>query len=238
MAEIAFFSQGSGNHSELKNLSDLELVRLIGENPRNNHAFKEFIARFEELIQLYIFRTCQELNYKSGLSKIEDLTQDIYEQLLDNNCVKLKQITKNVRGYLIEMASNTARNHRRKSFTLKRRPPGGIEPLDPDPPGWTIPERRKRNLIETIAGPDVSAIKDLMDEVKLCLDHILQHTRKKERDRLIMTCYLFQDLDPGEIAALHRFDLTVKRLENLISAIMQALRQCLQRKGFGKRSSP
>jgi DNA-directed RNA polymerase specialized sigma24 family protein len=238
VAEIASGSQGSENHSDLKNLSDLELVRLIGENPRNNHAFLEFIARFEELIQLYIFRTCQELNYKAGLSKIEDLTQDVYEQLLDNHCFKLKQITKNVRGFLIEMTSNTVRNDRRKFFTLKRRPPGGIAPLDPELPQWTIPERRKPNLIETLAGPDDSTVRELMDEIKFCLDHILQHTRKKERDRLIMMCYLFQDLDPAEIAALHRFDLTVKRLENLISAIMQALRQCLQRKGFGKHSSP
>jgi hypothetical protein len=53
-----------------------------------------------------------------------------------------------------------------------------------------------------------------------------------------MVCYLFQDLDPEDIATLHRFNLTVKRLENLISALMQALRQCLQRKGIGLRSSP
>ena len=236
--EMILVSQESINPSDLESLSDLELVHLISDNPRNNYAFREFIARFEEQIQLYIFRTCQELNYKSGLSKIEDLTQDIYEQLLDNNCVKLKQIRKNVRGYLIEMASNTTRNHRRKFFTLKRRPPGGVESLDPDPSEWIIPERRKRNLIDTIAGPEDYAIKDLIDEVNFCLDKILQHTRKKERDRLIITCYLFQDLDPEEIVALHRFDLTVKRLENLISTIMQALRQCLRRKGYGKFSSP
>jgi len=231
---MVIISQGSGNQSNLKNLTDLELVDLIVRNPRNNHAFEEFIGRFEELIQFHIYRTCWNLNYSHGLTKIEDLTQDVYEMLIDNYCAKLKQITTNVRGFLSEVACNTVRNDRRKNFAHKRRPPGGMTSLDKEIIDWTVSERRKFMLIETISDYDDSRLHDFIDEIRSCLGHILQHNRKKERDLFIFTCYLFEDLEPEEIAVYHRIDLSVKRIENLIGEIMMDLRRCLGRKGYGK----
>ncbi|GEM_PF-5825698 len=232
---MAIISQGSGNQLNLKSLSDLELVDLIVSNPQNSRAFAEFICRFEELIQCYIYRTCRNLNYSHGLTRIEDLTQDVYELLIDNDCAKLRQITTNVGGFLIEVACNTVRNDRRKYFTHKRWPAGGVDSLNKEIAGWAVSERRKVMLIETIPDYDDSRLHDLIDEIRSCLEQIVQHNRKKERNLFIFVCYLFEDLEPDEIVLYHRVDLSVKRIENLIAEIMQGLRQCLQRKGYGKK---
>jgi DNA-directed RNA polymerase specialized sigma24 family protein len=231
---MTIISQGSGNQSNLKTLSDLELVDLIAGNSQNSQAFEEFICRFEELIQFHIYRTCRNISYSHGLTKIEDLTQDVYELLIENYCAKLKQIKTNVRGFLSELACNTVRNDRRKHLTHKRWPVGGVISLNKEIADWSVSERRKLMLIETIPDYDDSRLRDLIDEIRSCLEHIVLHNRNRERNILILMCYLFEDLEPDEIVLHHRVDLSVKRTENLIAEIMQGLRQCLQRRGYGK----
>jgi DNA-directed RNA polymerase specialized sigma24 family protein len=225
---MASIPPGNGKQLNFKNLSDLDLVRVIAADPRNNLTFKEFIARFETRIQFYISKTCRLLNYAAGLEKIEDLTQEVYEALLDKNCAKLKKINKNVSAYLIEMANNTVRNDRRKFFARKRRPAGGFESFDKKIFEWSLSDGRRLQL-EAITWPD-DRLYELIDAIDRCLDRILQHNRKKERNRLIIKYYLFEDLEPADIALQRWMDLSPKRIENLIGAMMGTLRKCLQRK--------
>lgn len=225
-------SQGSGKY---KTWSDLELVCLLAREPWNNAVWKEFIARFGKPIKEAVAWTCLRLNFREGLSQVEDLVQDVYNRLLENHGANLKSINENPKAFLRTLAINITKNKFRSSLAQKNNPEGGIISGDQALPERHLSEHRMNEFWETIPAAVETTPTDLMEEIDECLDHILLHHRNSQRNRAIFRLYLYQELSAEEIAAMQGFDLSKHRIDNLLNSMMKALRGCIGAKGFGPR---
>ncbi|MDZ7288922.1 MAG: hypothetical protein ONB44_03960 [candidate division KSB1 bacterium] len=224
-------SQGKGISAK----TNIELVRLLADEPCHEGAWREFLHRFHKYVAFTIYNACKQLDYGEGIAKVEDLTQEVYVKLLNNNCEPLKRFTSSYENailkYLKMMALRAVYTDFAARKAQKRQPAGGIISLDKTV-DWTIDENRKIELLELLPANDLRETGELVEEIQFCLDKILQGSRHAHRDKLIFEYYLYHGFEPEEIASQLGFNLTVKRVENLISEIKQAIRVCLRDRGI------
>src|SRR5215467_4542727 len=90
-----------------------ELVRACAD-PRNAAAWQEFIHRFQKLIAGVVLRTCERWGeYSPNIA--DDLIQEVYLKLCDNNCrilVEFQRLHENaIYGYIKVIAANLVNDH-------------------------------------------------------------------------------------------------------------------------------
>ncbi|MBN2088478.1 sigma-70 family RNA polymerase sigma factor [candidate division KSB1 bacterium] len=179
------------------------MVKSCARDKKNHHAWSEFVSRFDETIRRGIFRFKNLLvNHKDSEFRykiMEDLIQDVYHQLLKNDCKALKDFRgKNENSfylYLTIICKNTTLNY------LKSK--GSHEDRTPDHEG----EKDEPGTVDT-PGEQI----DLL----ACIN-LFSTGKNKERDRLILKLYFLENYLPEEIANILPGDLSPKRIANLIS---------------------
>jgi DNA-directed RNA polymerase specialized sigma24 family protein len=138
-------SQGCGIPANLKKLTNVQLVQIIANEPCNEEAWREFLHRFHKYVSFTIYSACKRLGYAEGVAKVEDLAQEVYIKLLNNNCEPLKRFTSLYENAILKYLKITAIRAVHTDFTTwkaqKRQPAGGIVSLDRSAE-WTINENK------------------------------------------------------------------------------------------------
>lgn len=218
---------------DYKELSHNDLVKLCAQQPENNEAWLEFCNRFDECIWLAIIRECNEKGLIRDISEskqiIQDLVQDVYVRLVENDCNALKKFKGTFENsmftYLGKIAKNVVRNHITK-IKAKKRPP--IQ-KSIDEPLWNSKKRREVLVKEILELPDNDSDKnfnfqDSKAKIEKLLNKILKG-KNKQRNKIIFKLYLYEQFSPNEIASQFGFGLSPKTVSNIIRKIILNLRK-------------
>ncbi|MFQ5629519.1 MAG: hypothetical protein ACE5I1_12220, partial [bacterium] len=210
-----------------------DLLYLMAERPRCDLLWREFLKRFARLITVLLLAECNRLNYKEGRKNVNDLRQEVYVKLLRNDGKAFKAFKgryyHSTFAYLKIISSNVVRNDLAKKKQKKRLQEADTIYLDKK---RLISEKQKTDLHEIIS--DVSwhtkiHKEELIDEIEYTLQRIINKRSHAERDKLIFRYHFYAGFHAHEIARLHVFGLSAKRIGNIISAIKDSLRCYLRR---------
>lgn len=225
----------------LKNCKNTELVDLCAQEPWNRKAWLEFYNRFDERIWLVIYRECKALGIIKQDAQfqetVKDLVQDVYVKLTDNNCRALKNFVgaseNSIYTYLGIIAKNVVRNYHIKISAQKR--PSSQKLIDD---AINISERGEKILVRDVGNLSYSGVEEefsiviLKEEIDEILDKILK-SKDKDRNKLIFKLYFYEGFSAEEIASRFKFNLSAKRIRNLVTEIKKKLRQeLLERRMF------
>jgi RNA polymerase sigma factor (sigma-70 family) len=211
---------------DIKNLSNTELVRLCAEEPRNEQAWMEFYARFDDHIRLFLGRECRQKHLP--LEKVfDDFVQDVYLRLVQKNCKALwdyKAATENsIYSYLAVISHSVVCGYLSREGAQKRsRNVSSLEAAVSN-----LQEDGELRLLDIIPstdpGPDSSLDKESeRQEIRQLLDRIITG-KTRARDKQIFMLYWFEKFSPDQIAAHCGIDLSPKRIINIISEIRKRL---------------
>lgn len=216
---------------DFKTFANTKLIELCAEAPRNEQAWAEFCARFDDHIRLMILRECREKHLSKDKSQFEeifdDLVQDVYFKLVQKNCKALgeyKASTENaIYAYLAIIARNVVRGHLTKEGAKKRR----ARLVSLEAPAANSLEDGELRVIDTIPAPDPGPDANLdreseKQELASLLDKILTG-KSKARDKLIFKLYWFEKFSPEQITAYCGIQLSPKRVINILSGIKKRL---------------
>ena len=209
-ASAAFSSSGSFNYFTM---SSQELVaECVGGR---GEAWQEFFHRYSRLITSVVIRMARQWGDTSP-ELINDLTQEVYLNLANDNCRLLKTfepVHENaVVGYLKAITANVALGYFRAIHAAKRGSGGNIE-----------------DTVYLDAAPvDISSTRE--PEMMVMMEEIDQILKEKasERDLAIFRLHYHQGLTAKEIAAMPAVQLTVKGVESVLHRLIQVLRHELK----------
>ncbi len=216
-------------------LPNTVLIHICGHNPKNRAAWTEFYSRFNDRIRLFIYRECKNKIHHSRDSKffqiVQDLVQDVYVKLVSNGAKALKNFKganeNSIYLYLGIIAKNTVRNYVIQEKAQKR--PSIEKSLD-DP---LYPEVKQNQLVlHDRLHPHYSNIDeqimlhDLEDEIIDVIDDAYPK-KNRERNKIIFKLYFCEGFSAENIATQFGYNLSVKRVSNLISDIKSLLQDKL-----------
>ena len=194
--------------SRYRALSSAELLRACADS-RDEEAWTELIARFQPVISSAVLRTASKWG-EPARSLREDLTQEIYYKLCDQDCRLLRNFEhrheNSIYGFLRVFSANVVRDHFKLVFAVKRGP-GQIVVVEE--PG----------KLASMSGPDViiDAVSQRMQLEKI--DKALRHvTAGKDQDRKCTVFWLRhrQGFTAAEIAAIPSIGLTTEGVESML----------------------
>jgi hypothetical protein len=213
---------------DLKKLTNRQLVELMAKEHGHNGAWKEFLDRFHKFVCYTIYKECKRVGYEEGVTYVEDIAFAVYEKLLRNNSEALKNFRSEhenaiykylqiiaIRSVLVGFAHDRTQTHH---------PSGGWVSLDTLAEVGIIPKNSEGS----------TNMSELKEEVEFCLQQIFHDSRHQERDMLIFKFYFFGQLKSDEITSLLHFDLSTKRVSNIIADNTPKLRKCLIERGIGQ----
>lgn len=196
-------------------LSCDELVRACAES-KDSEAWEEFVCRFEKPIRIAVWRIAQRYG-KINSTLIQDLVQDTFTKICDDNCRLLRQFKPThpnaFFGMLSITAANVARDYFRASHSDKRG--SGQENIGLDEASVFI--------VATSSGSDQMERQVLLQE----LDKILCSICPEERDREIFWLHYRQGLAASHIARISHYGLTAKGVESILHRLRTQLREKL-----------
>jgi len=209
----------------LKDLPHKELVGLMAKEHGHNNAWKEFLDRFHRFVCFTISKECARLGYKEGARNVEDLAHLVYQRLLNNESQALKKFVSkhdnSIFRYLQIIAIRTVLINFGKDYGTQKR----------CPPGWMVSIDTLQQL-----GLDIASHQEmgsgLIGEIVICLKRILEESRHKDRDMLILQLYFFKDIKPDLISSRLRANLSPKRVANIITETTPKLRKCLRERNI------
>jgi len=221
-----FFDDAFDRQKGAMNLSSLshnQLIRLLANEPHDYRVWSEFIRRYQPYLAAVIKRECVKLVYKTGLTKLEDILQDVYLKLLKNNGEAFRtykgQYENTIWRFLEVSAMRVVYNHRRHDNAIKRPRIVG-----------DIARERMGDLLDLF--PDKNAtdeVNRIMMELAIeeCLKRISKKLRHPERDIRIFMLYLFYGMSAESIAALPEINLSFQSVFRIIADIKGHLGNCL-----------
>lgn len=213
----------------LKKLNNIELIKRCAQEPFNRKVWAEFYNRFDERIWLVVYRECNAkgiVKYDSQYREaIQDLVQDVYVRLIDDNCKALKNFVgaseNSIYSYLGIIAKNVVNNYIAKMSAQKRM---SFEKLI----STNLPKDEKIFIKYKVKASysdldDEISLAVLKEEIDVILNKILK-SRDKERDKLIFKLHFYEGFSVEDLAEKFHFGLSSKRISNLITAIKKSLR--------------
>ncbi len=192
----------------VRELSHNKLVKEIASNPGNQIAWMEFCRRYHT----FIVETIMKILAKGKSHQLaEDIAQDVYQTLINNNCKALQGFIGKHENSIYKWLQMIA--VRQTIRQLKTQP-------------QTIPFDAENGAIESASlqssQSQNSRLYELIEEINHCLNKILKNTRHIERDKKIFWLRFYYDKTPEEIAM--RFDgLSVKRVWGVLTHLKKAL---------------
>jgi RNA polymerase sigma factor (sigma-70 family) len=193
-------------------LSCDELVRVCAES-KNPEAWEEFVCRFEKLIRIAVWRVAQRYG-KINSTLIQDLVQDTFTKICDDNCRLLRQFKPTHQDAFFGMLSITAGNVARDYFRASR---SGKRGLGKENIGL---DEASVFVVAISSGSDHMERQILLQE----LDKILCSICSEERDREIFWLHYRQGLTAGNIAKISHYSLTAKGVESILYRLREQLR--------------
>ena len=202
------------------NYQSMSVEQLVGEcaNNADPDAWLEFIARFQRLIAGTVIKACREWSQCSP-EIVEDLIQEIYLKLCNDNCALLIQFEPShpnaFVGFLQKVAANVVYDHFRKLHAIKR---------DIDN---TVELNEAVNQLQPGSGhlsPADLAI--FLNEV----DDLLRSRGDgptEEKERNIFWLYFRVGLTAKEIAGIPAMELGVEGVESVIHRLKTFIRKSL-----------
>lgn len=197
---------------DLQALSNQELIQRCLAS--DQVVWTEFLRRFERPISMVVIRTLRR-RLRPTPALVEDLVQNTYLKLLDDNCKALRtfkaQHENSIYGYLQVMASNITQDYLRKLDAKKRdsRIEQDIEELPPD------------LISDSRAGREA----EHRTEIRQVEERLKKITTGTEQE--IFWLYNRWGLTAKEISQI--FQMNIKSVENMLARILRLLRE-----DFGK----
>lgn len=220
---------------DLTSHSHNQLMRLLANEPFDNEAWTEFIRRYREYIACVVSRECRRLRFEEGLTQVEDLTQEVYKKLLNNEGEAFRtykgQFENTIWQFLEIVAVRVAYNEWRKN-NARKRPPQRARLRD-------IPPERNVDLLDLF--PDKNAEDEtsrimMVLTIDECLKRIGSKLRHAERDLRIFKLYLYDGMSADDIAALPEIGLSPQSVFRIIKDIKDRLAKCLSADGGNSRT--
>jgi len=214
---------------ELSSVSANELVRICTESG-DEHAWHEFVRRFQRPIALSVLRTarCWDVN---SPAIVEDLVQETFLRLCADDCRLLRDFVPrepdSIIGYLKVLATNVTHDRLRMERALKR---GGAFPIRKTEPADLD------SLLSTLSGSDAIDRSICRKEIDQALQSFIPD-RLTDRDRTIFWLYFEQGFSAREIGQIASIGLTVKGVESSIHRSTQQVREAFARPSAGKGSA-
>lgn len=215
---------------DLKKLTNNELIRRCAEDSNNRLLWEEFYLRFDERIWLIVYRESRDRglaeNKDQFSATVQDLVQDVYLNLLKNECKALENFIgaseHSIYTYLGIIARNVVRNHI-TMLNAQKRPaiqrPSSINQSEFEGDLYAGFREPHENPIE----PELD-FQTLKDNIELIFDQYIDD-KYKERNKLIFKLYFYEGLSPDEIASKLGFEVTSKRVLNLVGELKILLRR-------------
>jgi len=210
----------------LSEITNTELLRLLAIDAGNEGLWREFYTRFHKRLCFVICKTAKDYGF-TGNAHVEDLVQEVYRLLIKNDCRALKKFEgkweRSIYKYLDLIAVRVVLRESEKNREILHT-------------HWLFDasfHNQKSNLYEILKSNRAdmySSVKELKDEIEVCLHTILRNKRNKERSRLIFQCYLYEDWTPLMIKKRLFSTLSEKRISNVITEIKTDLKKCLRNK--------
>ncbi len=207
----------------LSSLSHNQLIRLLANEPRNNKAWIEFMRRYQDYLAGVIKRECQKLGYKEGLSRLDDLLQDIYTKLFRNDGEAFRtyrgQFENTIWPFLEIVAIRVVYNDKRRTDADKR--PRIARDVAPGRIGDVLdlfPDKNAEDEINRIM---------MTLAIEECLKRMSKKLRHSIRDIRILKLYLYDGLSAESIAELPEIRLSSQSVFRIIADIKARLAQCL-----------
>ena len=196
-----------------QDLSVLELLRLCLRS-QEQAVWQEFVSRTQPCIAGTIIKTLRRCGTVPSPSLIDDLVQDTYVKLFDNNSKALREFEceheNALFGFLKTVASNVVHDYiRRKNADIHG---GGREEVDL--------EKVSAFLRASSANPNRQI---LFDQILGCLRH-LENDPNFQRDWAIFQLYYFDGLTANAISRLPGIDLKVKGVESTLLRLVRYVR--------------
>lgn len=211
---------------DYNSLSCDELVRACAET-KNPEAWEQFVRRFEKVIRVTIWRVAQRYGKSNG-ALIQDLVQDTFTKVCDNDCRLLRDFKANhddaFFGMIRVTAANVARDYFRAHNSDKRG--SGQENIG----------LNEASVFLVAASTESNAMERriLLQE----LDKILRGICSEERDREIFWLHYRQGLAASHIARISHYGLTSKGVESILHKLRVQLRAKLAAEPSGSPGKP
>lgn len=212
---------------DLKSYSHNQLIRLMANKPYNNDAWAEFVRRYQTYLACVIARECRKLRYEDGLAHCDDLIQEVYKKLLNNEGEAFQtykgQFENTIWQFLEIVAIRVAYNDWRKN-NARKRPPQKARLREAAP-------NRNGDLLDLF--PDANSAEEIDYEllvlaVEDCLKHIGAKLRHPERDLRIFKLHLYDGMNAESIAALPEIGLSPQSVFRIIKYVNDRLAKCLR----------
>lgn len=226
--------EGGENRKALAELTHLELIQAICENPEGRACWDEFYCRFHGFIENAATKLCRQLGYQCNAQSClstEDIVQNIYQKLLQNDLRALRAFkggrNASFYKYVLVIIHNEIINQLEKKGAAKR--PEIVASLDDT--GHETNKEESVDLSDRLRSFLFDA--ETMVEFTFLEDEIEQILREevkganKERDIVIFRLALYSELRAEEIARLLETDCSAKRIGNIISDIKYIVKKRL-----------
>ena len=206
--------------------SSTELVAACAGS-KDEAAWAEFIRRFHIVIAAAVLRTARRWGEPSR-SQLDDLIQDTYLKLCENNCRLLRSFRPrredSIYGFLKVVATNVVHDHFKAALAAKRgagqtetlTDPVRMDPKIPDPNSFDVVGQRLQ-LVQ---------VDDILTQLTAGKD--------QERKRMIFWLRHRQGLTASEIAAIPSLGLTTEGVESVLMRLVAMIRGHI----FNSRSRP
>lgn len=221
---------------DMRNISNVQLVRLCAQEPNNHRAWEEFVDRFNQHIALTALRLISATGaYSPRLEDIRtrelvrDLVQDVYLHLLSQEAQVLRrfqgQHEKSIYAYLVKVTTTVVRDRQRQD-QAGRRVARFIS--------WSELLGQESRLSKPPQAPltpgDLSYTSDepvAIVELRSQLEHLLEGGQK-QRDIMIFLLHVFDGLTADDIAAQECFGLTREGVISVLRRVKQKLREATE----------
>lgn len=210
----------------LADMASTDLLKVCLCRP-SQEAWRELVCRIQPVVAGSVARVARQYSIASQ-AFIEDLTQEVYVRLCEQNCRALREFQGDapeaLPAFIRVVASNIARD-RCKATLAQKKGAGKVVPMPPRADDIGIP-----------AADDNGAERELLaGEVDAILGRAPGAT--PDRDRSIFWLYYRQGWSSRDIAAIPALGLTQKGVESLLHRLAKFVKSELVN-GEGARRVP
>ncbi len=203
------------------------LIQYCIQNKDSAPAWNEFVSRYDKTIKVNVKRECirkhiekSELNFEDVF---EDLVQDVYVKLVANEFRALRsfrgQNDNSIHAYLTMIAMNCVRNYHTRTKRKSNLPVTDsiFAPLG------RFGNKEFFYIIDVAQSfscdlQNELQVQQLKEEIELILEKAVSE-KSQSRDKLLFKLSVFYGFTAKEIAEQKQFDLSAKRIGNIVTRL-------------------
>ncbi len=175
-------------------------------------------------------RECREKGFGANQAQfrqiVQDLVQDIYVRLVDNNCKALKAYEGTsdpaFYKYLSVIARNSVRNYMMREGAQKR--PHIDRSLDHSREQYQQTGSIRHANILKAPNTEPLSVDQLMEEIHAII-HKVSSAKDRKRNIIIFQLYFHEGFSPAEIADVQGMKISAKTVSNIITMLKKAIRR-------------